>query len=228
MPYANIECRRKYQRDAYQKKKLEYSEQRKKANENINNSLYNSLVSQRLKKQEESKERSENINNKLYNEMIRKQQERNEKNNIQGQEKKEIEKYKITLTQDEETKELEAYLKNNWVKRQIKELEEMANSQYEKDGDIIKLNERKTKMDYLKIQLKEMNDPPEVEPYLIKYEPTQTLDFLTLMSKYRTKKNMFHLVPISSEFIKKFLPEYWTNCVKHNFNPLNNFKKVII
>jgi hypothetical protein len=225
MPYANIECRRKYQRDAYQKKKLEYSEQRKKANENINNSLYYDLVNKRI---QESKERAETINNKLYNEMMRKQQGRNEKNDIHGQEKEESEKYKITLTQDDETKELEAYLKNNWVKRQIKELEEMANSQYEKDGDINKLNERKSKMDYLKIQLKEMNDPPEVEPYIIKYEQNQTLDFLTLMSKYRTKKNMFHLVPISSEFIKQFLPEYWTNCVKHNFNPLQNFKKCII
>ena len=225
MPYANIETRRRYQRDAYQKKKLEYSDQRKKANENIPNSLYNDLVNERIR---QSKERAETINIKLYNEMMRKQEERNEKNNIHEQEKKEIEKYKITLTQDDETKELEAYLKNNWIKRQIKELEEMAKSQYEKDGDLNKLNERTAKMDYLKIQLKEMNDPPEVEPYIIKYEPNQTLDFLTLMSKYRSKKNMFHLVPISTEFIKQFLPEYWTNCVKYNFNPLNNFKKCVI
>jgi len=323
MPYSNIETRRKYQRDAYQKKKLEYSEQRKQANKNINNELYNSLVNERLQekfkynntlKNEIKRELKElkNLDIETYNDPIKrddrynkidtlklqlkninsvgiekeeskkykykwvkhqlqelkqmcdfsfsidndetKRDERYKKmddlknqlkninddgrspNNSVGiervqepEEKEESEKYKIGFVEDDGTKELERHLKNNWIKRQLKELTQMANDDFEKDGDLIKLTERFKKMDYLKIQLKETEETtPTLEPYKINNESNESLDFLTFMSKYKPKNKVFYLAPLSSEFLKEFVPDYWTACVKNNLMPLSMFKKCIL
>ena len=133
MPYANIETRRKYQRDAYQKKKLEYSEQRKQANQNINNELYNSLVIQRL---EEQKQYKFNLKNEIKQEL--KELKNLDIETYNDPIKRDDRYNKIGFVEDDGTKELERHLKNNWVKRQVKELTQMTNDDFKKDNDIIK------------------------------------------------------------------------------------------
>lgn len=141
MPYANIESRRKYQRDAYHKKKLEYSEQRLRLNENETNKLYNELVKQRLK-----------------------------------------EKAEYQFKPDEDLK--------NEITKELKELKNL-----------------------------------DIETYNEPYKMNNELDFLTFMSKYKPKNKVFYLAPISSEFLKEFVPDYWNACVKNKFMPLDTFKK---
>jgi len=159
MPYANIESRRKYQRDAYQKKKLEYAEQRKPANENSTNELYNSLVKERLEYKFKP--------NKLYNELVKQQLQENAE-------------YQFKPNED---------LKNE-ITKELKELKNL-----------------------------------DIETYNEPYKMNNELDFLTFMSKYKPKNKVFYLAPISSEFLKEFVPDYWNACVKNKFMPLDTFKK---
>ena len=136
MPYSNIETRRKYQRDAYQKKKLEYSAKRNQANQNINNELYNSLVIQRL---EEQKQYKFNLKNEIKREL---------------KELKNINSVRIETEEKEESKKY----KYKWVKHQLQELKQMCDFSFSIDNDETKRDERYKKMDDLKNQLKNIND----------------------------------------------------------------------